>query len=86
MFNAKAYMTKASAFKGLAGSATFLAVALLIATGQWAIVTFGGTMFSVVPLSASVWCEIVVATSLVLVVPEVVKACKALYKRFSNKY
>ena len=86
MFNAKAYMTKASAFKGLAGSATFLAVALLIAAGQWAIVTFGGTMFSVVPLSASVWCEIVVATSLVLVVPEVVKAFKALYKRFSNKY
>lgn len=81
MFNAKAYMSKASAFKGLGSSATFLVVAALIIVGQWAIVTFGGTMFSVVPLAVDAWAEIIALTSLVLVVPELFRAVKVLFKR-----
>ncbi len=40
-----------SAFANLKDSKSFLLVALLILIGQYLIVTFGGEMFSVIPLS-----------------------------------
>lgn len=73
MFNAKAYMTGCSAFKGLLSDYTFLAVCALIVVGQVLIVSFGGTMFNVVPLSFESWLQITIATSVVLWVGEIVR-------------
>lgn len=73
MFNAKAYMTGCSAFKGLLSDYTFLAVCALIVVGQFLVVSFGGVMFNVVPLSLGSWLQITVATSVVLWVGEIVR-------------
>ena len=85
MFNAKAYMTGASAFKGLFNSPSFLVVAFIILVGQYLIVTYGGTMFGVTPLPLVTWGKIILCTSLVLVVPElwraVVLLARAVVKR-----
>ncbi len=70
MFNAKAFLEGKSAFANLAGSKTFLFVALLIVVGQYLIVTFGGEMFSVVPLSWKDWGMIIGLSSVVLWVGE----------------
>ena len=64
--NAKAFMTGKSAFSALSKSTGFIAVALIILTGQWLIVTVGGEMFNVVPLKLEDWGIIIGATSLVL--------------------
>ena len=66
MFNAKAYMERGSAFSRLKESKSFMFVAGLILIGQYLIVTFGGEMFSVVPLSWKDWGIIVGSTSFVL--------------------
>ena len=77
MFNAKAYMTGSSAFKGLGSNSAFLVVCAVIVLGQWAIVTFGGTMFNVVPLSLESWVAIIASTSAVLWVGEAIRlSCK----------
>lgn len=77
MFNARSFDTGQSAlhFKG-AGS--FVAIAAVIAVGQWFIVTFGGEMFSVTKLLLIDWTVIIGVTSVVWIVPE-------LY-RFVRKY
>ena len=73
MFNAKAYMTGDSAFKGLFTDTAFLFVCGIILLGQFLIVTFGGEMFNVVPLSAKSWGVILISTSSVLWIGEVVR-------------
>ena len=73
MFNAKAYMTGSSAFKGLFSNTTFLAVCAIIIIGQWLIVTFGGEMFNVVPLSFRSWLVIILSTSVVLWIGEIIR-------------
>ena len=73
MFNAKAFMTGTTAFKGLKKSKSFLSVALLILLGQYIIVTFGGEMFNVTPLSFDSWFEIIVMTSPVLWIGELIR-------------
>lgn len=73
MFNAKAYMTGASAFKGLLDSYSFLLVCAVILIGQVLIVTFGGTMFNVEPLTLNSWLVIIASTSVVLWVGEVIR-------------
>ncbi len=73
MFNAKAYLTGQSAFKGLWENKSFLFVCLVIVLGQFLIVTFGGEMFNVVPLSAKSWGVIIASTSLVLWVGEALR-------------
>ena len=78
MFNAKAYLSGSSAFKGLWENKSFLLVCLVIVLGQFLIVTFGGKMFNVVPLSAESWGVIIASTSLVLWVGE---AIRRLYAR-----
>lgn len=85
MFNAKAYMSGTSALSGLFRSPTFLFVVALILVGQWFIVTYGGTMFSVVPLSAETWVRIIVGTSFVLVVPELFRAFTKVFKWLGRK-
>lgn len=66
MFNAKAFMTGKSAFAALPQCGGFLATALVILIGQWCIVTFGGVMFNVTPLTLGDWAIIIAATSIVL--------------------
>ncbi len=73
MFNAKAYMTGQSAFKGLAEDKTFLTVCAIILVGQFLIVTFGGEMFNVTPLPLVSWLVIIGSTSLVLWLGEAVR-------------
>ena len=73
MFNAKAYLTGRSAFKGLFTDYTFLAVCALIVVGQFFIVTFGGTMFNVEPLTLKSWLLITAATSSVLWIGETIR-------------
>lgn len=70
MFNAKAFMEGTSAFAHLKESKSFLLVAVLILVGQYLIVTFGGAMFNVVPLSWKDWGLIIGSTSLVLWIGE----------------
>ena len=73
MFNAKAYLSGTSAFKGLWENKSFLLVCLIIVLGQFLIVTFGGKMFNVVPLTAVSWGVIIASTSVVLWVGELVR-------------
>ncbi|MBR4967087.1 MAG: calcium-translocating P-type ATPase, PMCA-type [Bacteroidaceae bacterium] len=73
MFNAKAYLSGVSAFKGLWENKSFLLVCLIIVMGQFLIVTFGGKMFNVVPLTAVSWGVIIASTSVVLWVGELVR-------------
>lgn len=74
MFNAKAFNTGKSAFNGLSQClGGFLAVALIIVLGQYLIVTFGGEMFNVVPLTIIDWLLIIGSTSLVLWIGEVLR-------------
>ena len=78
MFNAKAFMEGRSAFAGLSQCKSFLFVALVIVAGQYLIVTFGGEMFNVVPLSARDWVLIIGSSSLVLWLGEL---CRLFGKR-----
>lgn len=69
LFNARAFGSGRSAFH-IAHCDGFVFIALLILVGQYLIVTFGGTMFSVVPLKAADWGIVIAATSAVLWVGE----------------
>lgn len=69
LFNARAFGTGRSALH-MAHCDGFIFIALLILVGQYLIVTFGGTMFSVVPLRAADWAIVIAATSAVLWVGE----------------
>ncbi len=80
MFNAKAFMTGASAFNKIGESKSFIFVALIILVGQYLIVTFGGTMFNVTPLTATSWITIIATTSIVLWVGEAIRLVKRLIK------
>ena len=81
MFNAKAYLTGESAFKGLWENKTLLLVCLLIILGQFIIVTFGGKMFNVVPLTAESWGVIIASTSVVLWVGEAVRLVAGIVRK-----
>ena len=76
MFNAKAFMDGRSAFADLKECKSFLFVAALILVGQYLIVTFGGPMFNVIPLSWKDWGIIIGSSSLVLWVGEVARLFK----------
>ena len=78
MFNAKAFATGTSAFASLRKSTGFIGVGLLIIVGQILIVTFGGEMFSVTPLSIDDWWQLILTTSVVLVIGEVIRLINRL--------
>lgn len=73
MFNAKAFMTKGSAFKGLSKCTGFLIVMAIIPVGQFLIVQFGGEVFRTVPLSGTDWAWIASLTSVVLWTGEAIR-------------
>lgn len=72
LFNARAFMTDKWTFSGILKERTFLLISLLIFVGQVLIVSFGGEMFSVEPLTLKDWLQITIATSPVLLVGIVV--------------
>ena len=76
MFNAKAYGTKELACSKLNDARWFLAILLVILVGQVVIVSFGGGLFRVTPLSLNEWLMIVGGTSLVFIAGEVYRFFK----------
>ena len=80
MLNAKAFMTGRSALTGLLKSKSFLWVIVLIVVGQYLIVTFGGKMFNVVPLSLNEWFTISAMTMPVLLFGEIARMTKSRNK------
>lgn len=85
MFNAKAFATGRSAFSCIWKCSGFIGIGLLIIVGQILIVSFGGEMFSVTPLSANDWWQLTLATSIVLIAGEIGRLiahiCKQTQKR-----
>ena len=73
MFNAKAFMTGKSAFHNIKNSQGFLLIAAVIFVGQIFIVELGGAMFNVCHLQLADWVTIVLATSPVLIVGEIMR-------------
>ena len=74
IFNAKAFHTKDSTLKGLTKKSLlrgFDFTLLIIGVGQILIVSFGGEMFNVVPLSIGDWIRIILGTSAILWVGEI---------------
>lgn len=72
MFNARAFSTGRSAFN-LKGCRGFILIAVLIMVGQLLIVNIGGAFFNVVPLKGQDWVIIILATSLVLWMGEIIR-------------
>ena len=72
MFNARAFQTGQSALR-LKGCKGFNFIATCIFIGQILIVTFGGQMFNVTPLSLRHWLMIICGTSIVLWIGELVR-------------
>lgn len=81
MFNAKAFISGSSAFKGLSKSAGFLIVMVIIPIGQFLIVEFGGNVFRTVPLSLKDWGLIIGLTSSVLWTGEIVRLIRKRGKK-----
>jgi Ca2+-transporting ATPase len=71
MFNAKAFMTGKTAFASLSQSKWFINIAVAILIIQGLIITLGGAMFNVVPLSWEDWGIIIGITSIVLWIREI---------------
>ncbi|MDR3329295.1 MAG: calcium-translocating P-type ATPase, PMCA-type [Prevotellaceae bacterium] len=82
MFNAKAFSAGRSALAGLRSCLSgFGAVVCAVALGQYLIVTFGGEMFSVVPLRTADWLIAAAATSAALWAGELVRWGERTYKK-----
>lgn len=81
MFNAKAFISGSSAFKGLSKSTGFLIVMVIIPIGQFLIVEFGGNVFRTVPLSLKDWGLIIGLTSSVLWTGEIVRLIRKQGKK-----
>jgi Ca2+-transporting ATPase len=75
MFNARAFATGRSAFH-FKGCTEFILIAAIILIGQILIVTFGNQFFSVVPLSVNDWFAIILSTSTVLWIGELIRLFK----------
>lgn len=81
LFNAKALGSNHSAFHGFLADKGLLLVLVIILAGQWIIVTFGGRMFRVEPLDLQTWLQIIVFTSPVMIIGELMRAVARLKKR-----
>ena len=76
IFNAKAFMTGRSALNGLFTkniAKGFVLTLAIILVGQVLIVEFGGEMFEVVRLSLGDWLRIILSTSVILWVGEIIR-------------
>ena len=77
MFNARAYKTGRSAFN-FKDCESFGLIALIIVLGQVLIVSFGGEMFNVTPLSWQDWLIVIFGTSIVLWIGELFRLINRL--------
>ena len=87
IFNAKAYHSTQSALRGFLDKNVwrgFGVTLCIIFLGQVLIVTFGGEMFNVVPLPFGDWVRIIVGTSVILWVGELVRWVRKM-KTAKNK-
>ena len=87
IFNAKAYYTMDSAFKGLLNKDIrrgFGITVLIIAIGQVLIISFAGEMFNVVPLPLGDWVRIIIGTSLILWLGELERLVHRMKKAKKN--
>lgn len=73
MFNAKAFATGTSSCAAINKCKGFIGVGLLIVIGQILIVTFGGEMFSVTPLTFDDWWQLILSTSIVFIIGEILR-------------
>ncbi len=80
LFNAKTLGTCNSAFEGLSYDRGLVLVLVTILVGQWIIVTFGGQMFRTTPLGPTTWWWIIVGTSPVLWIGEIIRLVRRLKK------
>lgn len=81
LFNAKAFHSEGSAFKGLFRKdviAGFGLALFVIVVGQLLIVSFGGEMFNVAAMSAKDWMYIIAGTAPVFVIGEAMRIVKKL--------
>lgn len=76
MFNAKAFLAHGSAFKGLKECTGFLLMMVIIPVGQFLIVQFGGDVFRTTPINFRDWIIIIVGTSFVLWIGELLRLLK----------
>ena len=73
LFNAKSLGSRRSAFHKFLSDRGLLFVLFIILVGQWLIVEFGGKMFRTVPLDIETWLWIILGTSPVMIVGEIVR-------------
>jgi Ca2+-transporting ATPase len=73
LFNARMLGQIRSAFSRLSESRMFLLIAVAVAAGQILIVQFGGEVFRTTPLSLREWIWIILGTSPVLWIGELVR-------------
>ena len=72
LLNARAFATEKSAFNNMGGSKVFWAVAAVIFIGQIIIVQFFYPLFNCEPLQTADWLQIILWTSLVFVIGEII--------------
>ena len=73
LFNAKSLGSRRSAFHKFLSDRGLLFVLFIILAGQWLIVELGGKMFRTVPLNIETWLWIVLGTSPVMIVGEILR-------------
>lgn len=73
LFNAKSLGSRRSAFHKFLSDRGLLFVLFIILAGQWMIVELGGKMFRTVPLDIETWLWIILGTSPVMIVGEIVR-------------
>lgn len=87
IFNARNYRTENSFFLTLFSKSNFswgfYMIVLVILGGQYLIVNHLGRFFDVAPLSAGDWWRIAAVTSIVLILPEIVRIFRSLLKNNS---
>lgn len=81
LFNARVFGTSDSAFKGISKSYGMEMIILAILGGQILIVQFGGAVFRTEPLDFTTWITIILSTSLVLWVGELIRFIRRLTQK-----
>ena len=72
LWNARAYRSGHTPFYDARDSKVFFLTLLLILGGQILIVEIGGAMFNVVPIQYGDWIRIILVTSTVMLVPQLI--------------
>lgn len=78
LFNAALFDTRKFISSAIKGNKGLLLVSLIILVGQILIVQFGGKVFRTVPLSLDEWIKIILCTSVVLWIGELIRGIKKL--------